>query len=106
MIEASEQLFVAIADTTRRQLLINLAESQPKTATQLAQEFPISRQGIMKHLDLLIDAGLVTTEIKGREKRYVASPEPLEDVSAWIDELSTRWKSRLGRLKDFVENEE
>lgn len=102
-----ERVFAALADPTRRQLLTTLAESSPKTATQLALEFPkITRQGIMKHLDLLVEAKLVQKRPKGREKRYSLTPEPLQNVTAWIDDLGAKWDERLNRLKALVESEE
>ena len=69
------------------QRLTRLAQSSPKTATQLAREFPITRQGIMKHLDLLAHAGLVQVQTKGREKRYVFNPESLQAASSWIETI-------------------
>ena len=106
MIDSQERLFAALADTTRRQLLTTLAESSPRTATQLAEIFPITRQGILKHLDVLAEAGLVQVRPKGREKRYSLRPEPLHSVNEWIDALSAKWDERLTRLKDLVESDE
>ncbi len=106
MINGDERVFAALADTTRRQLLLALAESSPKTAIQLAQEFPISRQGISKHLNLLAEAGLVLVRPVGREKRYFFRPEPLHAVSAWFEGLGARWEARLRRLKRRVEDGE
>ena len=106
MPEAEALVFSALADANRRRLLSTLARRSPKTATQLAREFAISRQGIMKHLDLLDQAGLVRTQIKGREKRYLLNPGPLRPASDWIDSLSRQWDKRLQRLKDLVEDDE
>jgi DNA-binding transcriptional ArsR family regulator len=106
MSKNEERVFVALADTTRRQLLATLADSSPKTATQLAHDFPITRQGIVKHLDLLAAAGLVTARPKGREKRYSFAPEPLDSVSAWIETIGAKWDARLQRRKDLVESDE
>ena len=106
MFDSSERVFSALADTTRRRLLLTLAESSPKTATQLAHEFPITRQGIMKHLNLLAEAGLVQAQPRGREKRYSFTPEPLHSVSEWIEAIGAKWDERLQRLKDLVENDE
>ena len=97
--------FSALADTTRRQLLSTLAENSPKTATQLAHEFPITRQGIMKHLNLLVEAGLVQTQTQGRERHYSFAPEPLQDVSEWIEAIGAKWDKRLQRLKTMIEAE-
>jgi DNA-binding transcriptional ArsR family regulator len=99
-------VFAALADPTRRNLLVNLAESGPKTATQLAEEFPITRQGILKHLDILEAAGLVAVHQKGREKRYSLTPEPLSELDRWIKEISALWDERLLRLKTFLESED
>lgn len=103
--QRQDRVFAALADSTRRRLLTTLAESSPKTATQLARDFPITRQGIIKHLDLLADAGLVQAKAQGREKRYSLSPEPLESVSAWIEAIGAQWDERLLRLKNFVEGD-
>jgi predicted transcriptional regulator len=106
MLEREEAVFTALADPNRRKLLTTLAKNSPKTATQLKQEFKITRQGIMKHLDLLAQAGLVQSQTQGREKRYWFTPEPLDNVSAWIESIGALWEGRLQRLKDFVESEE
>ncbi len=106
MSERDERVFVALADSTRRELLATLATSSPKTATQLAEEFPITRQGILKHLDVLAAAGLVQVRAKGRERRYWLAPEPLQSVSEWIDALGATWDARLQRLKDLVEGDD
>lgn len=100
-----ERVFDALADSTRRKLLTNLAEGHPKTATQLAQEFPISRQAILKQLELLAEAGLVQSSKQGREKHYAFAPEPLDDVTEWIAAIGARWETRLQRLKALVEAE-
>ena len=99
-------IFAALADPLRRNLLVNLAENSPKTATQLAREYPITRQGILKHLNVLEEAGLVAVHQKGREKRYVLTPEPLSELDQFVKEISARWDERLLRLKAFLENEE
>jgi DNA-binding transcriptional ArsR family regulator len=106
VIDPDERLFAALADSTRRQIVMTLAENSPKTATQLAEEFPITRQGIVKHLDLLAQAGLVHAQTQGREKRYWLAPEALNRVSSWIDGVGTKWEERLQRLKNFVESDE
>jgi len=99
-------VFGALADPTRRQLLVNLAENGPRTATQLAREYPITRQGILKHLNILEDAGLVTVRQDGRDKLYTLTPEPLDEIDEWIRQISAKWDERLLRLKAFIENEQ
>jgi DNA-binding transcriptional ArsR family regulator len=100
-------IFAALADPMRRTLLVNLAENSPKTATQLAEEYRnITRQGILKHLNILEHAGLVAVNQKGREKRYSFTPEPLGEVDEWIKAISAKWDERLLRLKLLVESED
>jgi DNA-binding transcriptional ArsR family regulator len=96
-------VFAALADPTRRSLVGHLAGHSPKTATQLAAVYPITRQGILKHLAVLEDAGLVRAQQAGREKRYSLTPEPLADVTAWVAEIGALWDARLLRLKALVE---
>ena len=98
-------IFHALADPMRRNLLVNLAENSPKTATQLAGEFPITRQGILKHLNILEDAGLVAVHQIGREKRYALTPEPLNELEHWLKQLTAKWDERLLRLKNLVEDD-
>jgi DNA-binding transcriptional ArsR family regulator len=99
-------VFAALADPMRRNLLVNLAANSPRTATQLAGEYPITRQGILKHLNILEDAGLVAVRQKGREKLYTFTPEPLSGLDLWIKEIGDIWDARLLRLKTFLESEE
>lgn len=106
MNEQQQPIFAALADPMRRQLLVKLAENSPKTATQFAEEFPITRQGILKHLNILEEAGLVMVYQKGREKRYTLTPEPLSELEQWIKDLGAKWDERLLRLKTFLENED
>ena len=98
-------IFAAIADPMRRSLLMSLAANSPKTATQLADDYPITRQAILKHLMILEDAGLVAVYQQGREKRYTLTPEPLADLDQWVEALNATWEARLLRLKSFVEDE-
>jgi DNA-binding transcriptional ArsR family regulator len=98
-------VFAALADPTRRQLLMRLAEDGPRTGTRLAESYAISRQGLIKHMRILKKAGLVTVAQEGRDKRYVLSPEPLSELDAWIAALNAKWDARLSRLKSMIEDE-
>jgi DNA-binding transcriptional ArsR family regulator len=104
--EHEQSLFAALADPIRRGLLVNLAEHSPRTATQLAEDYPITRQGILKHLTILEDAGLVAVHQSGREKRYILTPEPLEELDQWIEDIGAKWDERLLRLKTLLEHEQ
>ena len=79
----STDVFGALADPTRRQLLSTIAD-RPATATELAGGLPISRQAVVKHLGALADAGLLERERSGREVRYRVTPAPLSDAVSWM----------------------
>jgi DNA-binding transcriptional ArsR family regulator len=98
-------VFAALADPVRRSLLVNLAEHSPKTATQLAREYPITRQGLLKHLRILEEARLVAVRQAGREKRYSLTPEPLGEAEQWLQAIGNKWDARLLRLKKMIEEE-
>ena len=98
-------IFTALSDPMRRRLLIDLAKDSPKTATQLAKDYPISRPGIIKHLNILKEAGLVRVYQQGRDKRYVLTPEPLSELEQWLHEVTNIWDGNLLRLKALLENE-
>ena len=94
----SGDVFSALADPTRRRLVESLAAS-PSTATALARDLPISRQAVAKHLALLRGADLVSAQRRGREIRYSLRPEPLSEVSRWVDAVGAEWTERLARLE-------
>jgi DNA-binding transcriptional ArsR family regulator len=96
----NEQVFDALGDQTRRQLLRLLASSGGATATQLAGHVPITRQAVVKHLGVLAEAGLVVSARAGREVRFELRTAPLDDARDWIDDVGSAWDARLGRLAD------
>ena len=81
--------FAAIADPLRRALLRRLADG-PARVVDLADEHPVSRPAVSRHLRLLTEAGLVEARDVGRERHYRLRPEPLSDVRAFVDELTPR----------------
>ena len=101
---AAEQVFVALADPTRRTLLAGLAAGGPATATDLAARLPISRQAIAKHLALLADAGLVTAEPGERRRvRFRLRSAPMQVAQQFLAALASDWDTRLGALKDHLD---
>ncbi len=92
-------VFFALSDPTRRELIRSLADG-PATATQLSRQFPISRQAITKHLAALDEAGLVDRNASGREIRYSLRTERLGEVSLWVAEVGASWDQRLSKLRD------
>jgi DNA-binding transcriptional ArsR family regulator len=108
MVDRTQVVFAALSDPTRRELISRLAGEGRKTATQLADELPvnITRQGVTKHLAALLEAGLVDVEQHGRERYYSLTPQPLDEISAWIDKIGAVWDSRLDALRKLVEDDE
>jgi DNA-binding transcriptional ArsR family regulator len=94
-----DQIFTALADPTRRQMVQRLAHGQEITASALADELPMTRQAVAKHLAVLDRAGLVERERHGRETRYRLAPEPLNDAERWLHETGATWDERLARLR-------
>jgi DNA-binding transcriptional ArsR family regulator len=95
-----DAVFTALSDPVRRGILRAVAQDGPLTATALAEDLPISRQAVAKHLGLLRDAGLVEANRAGRETRFVARTEPLDDLATWAQTTGRRWDTRLSRLRD------
>jgi predicted transcriptional regulator len=97
-----EHVFKALADHHRRRLLDVLAQTDGQTLTELCAHLPMTRFGVMKHLDLLEAAGLITTRKVGREKRHYLNPAPLQDVDVWMAQYRRFWDARLDRLEDYL----
>jgi DNA-binding transcriptional ArsR family regulator len=97
-------VFKALADPTRRFLLDQLFERDGRTLSELGEERDMTRFGVMKHLRLLEDAGLVVTRKQGREKLHFLNPVPIRLIhDRWIDKYTERRVSALLELKDELE---
>lgn len=94
-----DELFTAVADPTRRQVLGMLVHDGPRSATALADSFPVTRQAITKHLQVLQGAGLVAPERVGREVRYRATTERLAEAVDWLLTTGSDWDRRSTRLR-------
>ena len=99
-------VLIALADPRRRQLLDLVAAAGEVTATTLAARLPISRQAVVKHLDVLEAAGLVASTRVGREVRYTVRPAMLDVTARWLNELATFWDRRLAVIKRVAEEAE
>jgi DNA-binding transcriptional ArsR family regulator len=95
-------VFQALADPTRRQLL-NMLGEQEMAVTAISGHFPMSRTAVSKHLRILAEAGLVKEQKVGRERRYRLQPEPLLEVKRWLSYYDRFWENKLNVLKHFVE---
>ena len=96
-------IFAALGDPIRRIVIEYIAAHGPQTATQLTTQFPISRQGGLKHLIILSNAGLVVVKQAGKEKRYRLVPAAFGSIEQWVATLSIVWDERLSRLKQMLE---
>lgn len=94
-----QPLFSALADPTRRAVFERLTAGGPASASRLAEEMPVSRQAIAKHLATLDEAGLVERQTAGREVRYAARPDGLDDMTQWVKRVGSRWEERLDALR-------
>ncbi|WP_326783759.1 ArsR/SmtB family transcription factor [Streptomyces sp. NBC_00151] len=101
--EEVDSVLAALADPTRRQLLDLLAAGGEVTATRLAEELPVSRQAVVKHLAVLDAAGLVTGSRVGREVRYAVRPAALNATARWMSALAADWDRRLAHIKRVAE---
>ncbi|HEX5894459.1 MAG TPA: metalloregulator ArsR/SmtB family transcription factor [Solirubrobacterales bacterium] len=102
-----DEVFKAMADPTRRELLDRLFESDGQTLSSLEDRLPMSRFGVMKHLKVLEQANLVVTRRRGREKLHFLNPVPIRLIhDRWVSKYAEPWASALSGLKKELEEEE
>ena len=102
--EPVDRVFSALSDPTRRAVIRCLSEGGPATLGSLADELPVTRQAVAKHLAQLEDAGLVSASADGRRRTYRLTPGPLTDAMGWMVDVGGDWDERLGALKRHVEH--
>jgi len=101
-----DDVFKALADPTRRRLLDELFVEDGQTLSALEQRLPMTRFGVAKHLKVLAEAGLVTTQRRGREKLHFLNPVPIREVhDRWVSKYAEPWASALTGLKRDLEEE-
>jgi uncharacterized protein YndB with AHSA1/START domain/DNA-binding transcriptional ArsR family regulator len=99
-----DEIFKALADPTRRSLLDALFERDGQTLSALEERLPMTRFGVMKHLRLLEDSGLVVTRKVGREKLHFLNPVPIRLIhDRWVNKFTERWAATLTDLKRQLE---
>ena len=102
-----DDVFKALADPTRRSLLDELFEQDGQSLSALEQRLPMTRFGVMKHLKVLEEAGLVTTKRRGREKLHFLNPVPIRLVhDRWVSKYAEPWAAGLSGLKHTLEKEQ
>jgi uncharacterized protein YndB with AHSA1/START domain/DNA-binding transcriptional ArsR family regulator len=99
-----DEVFKALADPTRRELLDELFQQDGQTLSALEQRLPMTRFGVMKHLKVLEQAGLVVARKRGREKLHFLNPVPIRLVhDRWVSKYSEPWAATLSELKHDIE---
>jgi DNA-binding transcriptional ArsR family regulator len=102
-----DEVFKALADPTRRELLDQLFREDGQSLGALEARLPMSRFGVMKHLKALEEAGLVVTKRRGREKLHFLNPVPIRLIhDRWVSKYAEPWASALTQLKREIEEEE
>lgn len=98
-------VYSAVADPTRREIIRILSESEELPLKDLTAAFEMGRTAISKHLTVLKEAGLVSERKVGRETRYRLTPEPLQGIQDWVSFYQQFWDVRIARLKSLLEDE-
>lgn len=98
-------MFVALADPTRRNILELLASSGELTATAIYERFPVSPQAISQHLKVLREAHLVDMEKRAQKRLYRLNPHTLSEFEAWVQNMQQRWSERFDALDVVLESE-
>jgi DNA-binding transcriptional ArsR family regulator len=92
------QSLLAIADPTRRRI-VELLAVRERTAGQLVEEFDLSAPAISQHLNILREAGLITTRVEGQSRIQALNPRGLDDLEAWLEKTRAVWSRRLDALE-------
>ena len=100
-----DRTFAALADPTRRALLARLDAQGGVSVSDLARPFPVSLPAIMKHLDVLSDAGLIERTKTGRTVTCQLTAGPMEAAMAWLNRYQRFWSDNLDRLAAFIEED-
>lgn len=95
--------FQALADPTRRAILARLETETGLSVSRLAEPFPMQLNAVMKHLDVLSDAGLIARTKVGRTVSVELTPQPMEDAMAWLQRYERFWAGSLDKLTALVE---
>jgi len=98
-------VYAAIADPTRRQLLRLLADAEELPLHELTPQFQMGRTAVSKHLAILKEAGLVADRKVGRETRYRLNAAPLQEIKDWVSFYEKFWNERVALLKNLLAEE-
>src|ERR1700754_384986 len=102
---AIDRTFSALAHPTRRHILLRLKDEPGLSVSELARPFSLKLPGMMKHLDVLSDAGLITRTKAGRTVSVTLSVGPMQEAMAWLQRYERLWTVSLDRLVALVEKD-
>ena len=97
----NRDIFQAIADPTRREIL-SLIAAKKMTPNSLAKKFPSSRQAISKHIKILIECDLLDQEKVGREIYYEFNPEKMQEIDKWLEQFRKHWSDKFEQLDELL----
>jgi len=97
----NRDIFQAIADPTRREIL-SLIAAKKMTPNSLAEKFPSSRQAISKHIKILIECDLLDQEKVGREIYYEFNPEKMQEIYKWLEQFRKHWSDKFEQLDELL----
>ncbi|MBN3806419.1 helix-turn-helix transcriptional regulator [Paraburkholderia sp. Ac-20336] len=100
-----DRTFAALVDPTRRAILVRLEREPGLSVTEIARPLPLKLPAVMKHLDVLGEAGLISRTKRGRTVSVELVAGPMEEAMAWLRRYERFWSASLDRLADFVEGE-
>jgi DNA-binding transcriptional ArsR family regulator len=103
--EPLDRTFAALSDATRRALVMRLAQQPGLSVSELATPFAMSLPAVMKHLDVLSDAGLVKRNKAGRTVACQLDAKPMRDAFEWLNRYEKFWSDRLSSLAAYLEEE-
>jgi len=99
--EVRRDVFQAIADPTRRQI-ISMVAKQPLNLNSIAEKFHVSRQAVSLHVKILTECGLITIKQQGRERYCEARLQKLEEVSDWVQQYRGYWTAQFNKLDKYL----
>ena len=101
--EVRRDVFQAIADPTRREIIGMLAQKSLNVNT-IAEQFDMTRQAVSLHVKILTECGLITIEKRGRERYCEAKLDSLQEVAGWVEQYKQFWESKLDSLENYLSN--
>src|SRR5882757_995138 len=104
--ERLDRTFAALVDPTRRAILAQLERKDGATVSEIAAPFAIKLPAVMKHLDVLDNAGLITRSKSGRTVTVLLRPQPMREAMEWLGRYERFWSGRLDKLVAYAESQE